>query len=676
MPKSWGNTRALHRTLLLGGALGCACTTVPGREETHTIGAHWASPLCRPKAGATNQLEFDLEALGDFPPSTDTHESLFTAQPLVVPPSTRGASVAASDGFSSFLGVGSAASDADIDVALWPDGAFCEIPLAQSGCDYLGGGTAYGVGVSSDGRTLLVVGGDVTLEGDPDRTRSVASSAAVLDLATAKVTCLPEGRGLQEGRAGATVTALGDELLVAGGVDPTEKDGVVGSAELFDPATHSFAPDAINLPRGRARHGAVTLASNEVLLVGGVNQNGPIADRGTLDAIASKSPFHREGLAELPAARVDPVVLRLSDDRVFIAGGTDGTAAETPLQDLVWLDASAKSIDAELPALACPDEQSGPTVTTTVGSAFAAMPGGAVLAVGGCTLPLDGTALKCDEHCDGVGCPSSEVFFIDRDGSVTCCGAGRASCSGIAPTDEPPPAFDHPTLVPGEGGRPWLVEGTTSRTLRPFDPWSGQFAVTSIGFDGNVATPVRADAGSFLFVDDCTAAPCDGASLHGFRFGLRGPYSQAIAPLLLADTIGVALDRPLSSAPAAGAAASQPYRAPSADGQQALFLTAGSELVLTDTTYQGFDLVIPVRSGRPPLVHLGERVFGDAKCPWPVTSPQPPFDAKVSRRGTTVTLSLGDRTDVCDGPDGRVTLALAAATELSLRSVSVTRVAE
>jgi hypothetical protein len=677
LPKTWGNTRALHRTLVLGGALGCACTTIQGREETHTISAHWASSACKPMATSAAQFQFDLEALGDFPPSIDTHESLNREQPLVVPSSTRAASLSASDGFSSYIGLGVASTDSDIDVSLWPDTGFCELPLARGDCDYLGGGTGYAMGVAADGRSLLVAGGDARREGDDARTRAVAGSAAFVDLTTGRATCLSGSDGLQVGRAGATVTALGDEFLVAGGVDPTEQNGVISSAELFDPATRSFAADPIALvPRGRARHGAVALASNEVLLVGGIDSNGPISER-TLDAIVAESPNHRRGLAELPAPRVDPTVVRLSDDRILVTGGRDGTDPGDALQDLLWLDATARSIENELDALACPGDQGGTTPTATVDSAFASMPGGAVLAVGGCTVSRDGSALPCDEPCpNGDGCLSSEVFWIDRDGNVTCCGSGRATCSGLTPIDGAPPGLKDPRLVPGEDGRPWLVEGVVgARTLRHFDPWSGQFPASGIATEAKFSAPQRADAGLFLSIDDCSMndpQTCS-ASLQGFRFGVRNPYTQAIAPLLLADTEGVATDRALSPPPAADAVAARPFRDPTHGD---LVLTAGSRLALTDTTYDDVDLVIPVRSGAPPLVYLGTEMYGGKPRPWGLQSPQAPFDAELLRKGSTVTLTIKGNTIVYDGPTGRVSIAVGADAPLSFRSVTVTRVAE
>jgi hypothetical protein len=712
LPKIWGNTRLLHRSVLAAGALGGACTTLPGTEETHTIASHWASTACRPAPGPT-QPEFDLEALGDFPISGENYEHLKSeAQDLLVPPATRSAALAASDGFTNFVGLGLPASGKDIDVSLWPKDAPCAIPVATD-CGYPGAGDGYALGVSEDERTLLVAGGGAPLEGAPEPDPSLARAAAVVDLGTGKVSCIPPERGLQSGRAGATITALGSKLLVAGGTEPV-RDTAQLTAEIFDPGTGEFDPDPIPLLRdgrnGRAHHAAVTLASGETLLVGGVDATGfPLS---TLEAISPEAPHHRNENdestreASLEAPRVDPFALRLSDDRVFIAGGKISSDSPRQVEQLVWLDKDARTIEHTLETLACPADQAGKPPTKVVGSVFASMPGGAVLAVGGCALPVDGapvSPVSCTQHCQGeLGCLTSEIFWIDREGGVTCCGAGRATCNGPPPRFEDASfgAFLEPVLVSGEDGRPWLLEGERSaRTLHRFDPWTGQFpssgVATGTAASSIVAAP--ADAALFLWLDQCTVGAttdCN-TSLHGFRHTsqqsegfahLRGPYTQAAKPLLLNDTEGVALARAPSAPPGEGAVALRPWldQTRAMDGRPGtlnLHLTPDSELVLTDTTYEGVHVEIPVRAGPPPVVHLGSMAFGStakraASCQWPVAAPRAPFVADVVRGGDRVTLTIGDRTRDCDGPVGRVSISVGAeATPITVEPISVTRIA-
>jgi hypothetical protein len=308
------------------------------------------------------------------------------------------------------------------------------------------------------------------------------------------------------------------------------------------------------------------------------------------------------------------------------------------------------------------------------------MPGGAVLAVGGCALPADGSA-SCTPCANGLGCLTNEIFWIDRDASVTCCGAGRPTCDGPA-KDPHFRAFIEPALIAHEGGRPWLLEGPpAARTLRLFDPWTGQFDTTSFAIGAGPSKefpPVPADAGLSLWLEQCAdGAPGDcNTTLHGFRHGVRGPYTQAVAPLLLENTVGVALDRAPSAGAEPGAVASRPHLA---EGE--LELAPNSELVLTDTSYANVRLEIPVNSGPPPAVHLGSMVFGtaaaskrSASCPWPATASDAPFI--VVRKGETVTLSIGDHTQDCEGPSGRVSISIsAAATPSTLSPITVTRIA-
>jgi hypothetical protein len=63
-----------------------------------------------------------------------------------------------------------------------------------------------------------------------------------------------------------------------------------------------------------------------------------------------------------------------------------------------------------------------------------------------------------------------------------------------------------------------------------------------------------------------------------------------------------------------------------------------------------------------------------ASCPWPATASDAPFI--VVRKGETVTLSIGDHTQDCEGPSGRVSISIsAAATPSTLSPITVTRIA-
>ncbi len=334
---------------------------------------------------------------------------------------------------------------------------------------------------------------------------------------------------------------------------------------------------------------------------------------------------------------MDGVALRLSDGRILVASGTDESGA--PLQTLELLSADA-STDQPLPSLA----SEGDPDAFVVGRAFAAMPGGGALAVGGCR----------DANASAPACaaPSPSVRWITPEGTV----------DSLPDLDDVVAAW--PTLIAGEEGRPWLAATSAadgSPVLRRFDPWSGRFVTDDAPTPPSVATNARyfsIDDGLFAwFATDPTA----GVSLSGFRHGTRGPYVDAVTPLLQTTTDGISPDRALGTVvsrdPATGTVTLAPPGA----------------LVITDATYADVHLVIGVTAGAPPLIRLDQGVFGSGACAWPVT-PAPPFDADFLRSNTTVTLSLAGRSRSCGTTSGRTAVSIAPnGDSIALKSVTVTR---
>lgn len=654
MPKTWGNTRGAHRIALLVGSLGCGCTTTPGREETHPIRAHWLEGCPPPSGGAP--AEFDIEALGDFPPSAETHEVLLSAgtERLVVPASTLGATVEATAGATRFHGVGLTDPERSMDVSLWPVAEACVL-YAGDGVRYPGTGQGVGLAAFGDSSALLAVGGE------PDS--RIATGALTIDLGTGRATSVSAEDGPRAWRAGGTVTPFGRDLLVAGGYDPVHGREVLASAEVFDAATRRFLPDKIPLAGARERHAAVVLASGETLLVGGAGADG--SPLRTLEAVLPATRRYRiGGLAELRTARLDPVALRLSDGRVLVAGGTAADGA--PVGTLEWLTPDGSAVDLDQPAPASPG-------AAPRGRAFAAMPGGGVLTVG-CTVSQSGATPPCRDPCAaGAGCPDS--YWITKEGRADRLPDPR----GLDVTD--------PVLVPGSDGRPWLVAaaagaapGAGSRVLRRFDPWLAEFArepSLPAPLDGppllagGAPTPPRfvaVDAGLFVWL---LRDPQDGHPvLAGFRHGTRTPFAQRVAPLLLGDTEGIALDRTpiLSDGPGKDA-----WR-DAATGTVVLTPDAAATLVITDVTYADVRLGLDVRAGAPPVVHLGSSAYGSGACGWPSAPTTGPLTATLARVGGDVRLTIAGASRSCRGPSGRVSIRLqASTTRVEIASITVNR---
>jgi len=156
---------------------------------------------------------------------------------------------------------------------------------------------------------VLVVGGDL--------------SAETYDPATGAFT--PTGH-MHEEHGQPTATLLADgRVLVAGGIRVSGVGEALATAELFDPATASFA-EAASMISARAEHAASLLPTGEVLIVGGRNGHAPdSADDPPWDPTfvelfdPSSGRFRRS--ADMGTTRVAGSAATLPDGRVLVLGG-------------------------------------------------------------------------------------------------------------------------------------------------------------------------------------------------------------------------------------------------------------------------------------------------------------------------------------------------------------------
>ncbi len=158
----------------------------------------------------------------------------------------------------------------------------------------------------SDGR-VLVIGGTAQSK--------LLNSTEWLDPATGEFTAGPR---LNRARAGHTATELPDgRLLVTGG-------NAEGSAEMFDPSAGRFTLLRAKLDNRPSFHAAALLANGNVLLAGGVAQDGRwLRSAELFDA----STLSFEPVAEkMWIKRVQPAMRLLPDGKVQVIGGDyDGT---------------------------------------------------------------------------------------------------------------------------------------------------------------------------------------------------------------------------------------------------------------------------------------------------------------------------------------------------------------
>lgn len=577
------------------------------RIEVHLPGAYVATDAGGGDAAVVPaELSIELTALGDFEASTQTSKIApgdSRGLPLPFPGSTRAVSASA-DGF---VGVGSALGGGNIDVLLWRSKQATQLwPAPQADFPKQVVGAAFGLDLQ---RRHVLVAGSSSDTAD-------ASRAFTLDLGTGAANEVVDG--MLPARAFATVSAFGpDSMLVAGGVDPRAGDVPLASASVFHLKSARFdRAKLVTLAQPRTRHAAVLLASGETLLVGGAGPNGSAL--ATLEAVSPEDQASRiAGLATLARPRIGPVALRLSDDRVFVGGGSDATG---PVGVLEWLSPDAH-------ALVLIQEN----LVLAPAHAFAPMPGGSVLGVGVC-VP------KGVQSCLGEAAQKS-VVWLRADGAADVL---------------PPLAFSPASvaLVAAGDGAPWLHAKTSATTeWKRFDPWTGRFDEPeerpALGPDADLPAPLGVDAGAFVWLERGTPAV-----LAGFRHDVRGPYARDVAPLLLAGREHVSPNRLPSGVSKSGI-----------EYSAAGLGLAGDDVlaVVTDTTYADVDLELTLTSGPAPVVVLGTTRLGAAECAWP--SPEPAEAGEIvqlRRRGTRVTLERRGARRSCDVAGGRLGVGLSA----------------
>ena len=131
----------------------------------------------------------------------------------------------------------------------------------------------------------------------------------------------------------ATATLLSNnKVLIAGGED--SNGAALGSTELYDPITNSFAASGtatMNIARGTAT--ATLLPNGKVLIAGGFGAIGDLASTELYDP-ASNS-FATSGTPTMSSNRYGATATLLPNGLVLIAGGTDisGPVTSTDLYD-------------------------------------------------------------------------------------------------------------------------------------------------------------------------------------------------------------------------------------------------------------------------------------------------------------------------------------------------------
>jgi hypothetical protein len=187
---------------------------------------------------------------------------------------------------------------------------------------------------------------------------------------------------MQAKRALHTATTLDDgSVLVVGGRDRQAVFESLSSAETFDPSTGTFTFTANTMQLGRSQHTATLLASGQVLVTGGENQAcctsagtyGSLPN-DTADVYDPASRTFAPTANRMSTVRYSHAATRLADGRVLITGGI------TDINLVFFTFTSSADIYDPATNTFTP---TGPMTTARYAHASVLLPDGKVLIVGG-----------------------------------------------------------------------------------------------------------------------------------------------------------------------------------------------------------------------------------------------------------------------------------------------------
>jgi hypothetical protein len=170
--------------------------------------------------------------------------------------------------------------------------------------------------------------GKVLLAGGADSSGTPLNTADIFNPATGTTT--PTVNNMTSARAFHTATLLGNGTVLLAGGAMDHSDNLTATGDIFDPATSTFSPTSNSMFEARGAHAAADVGSGlteRVLITGGVASGG-IGTLFTSNSAELYNPTTKmfgfiSGMHDTRAFQSATV---LSDGRVLIAGGFNGTA--------------------------------------------------------------------------------------------------------------------------------------------------------------------------------------------------------------------------------------------------------------------------------------------------------------------------------------------------------------
>jgi len=327
--------------------------------------------------------------------------------------------------------------------------------------------------------------------GSPSPTPAVSSSPSQPASPSAGAPAWTATGGMIEDRFQDTATLLPDgRVLVAGGVHATkDPQGVLASAELYDPSSGSWTATG-NMPTPRQFHTATLLPDGKVLVAGGTGSNNVTGSNSALASAELYDP--RSGSWTATGNMVTPRMFQtatlLPDGMVLVAGGTADPGGDTggggpPLASAELYDPNSGSWTA-----------TGNMVTPRQFHTATLLPDGKVLVEGG--LGSNSASLKPPL--------ASAELYDPNSGSWTATGNMVTPRTDFTATLLP----DGKVLVAGG-----LHSGVLAAAAELYDPGNGSWTATA-----SMVTP-RADFTATLLPD--------GKVLVAGGSGSNGPLASA-----------------------------------------------------------------------------------------------------------------------------------------------------